>query len=323
MRVLLLAGCAGCLAALISSAQAVTLRRETILRDDQVRLSDLFDGVESDRAIGSAPEIGGRISIEAPQLSAIARQFNVDWHSDSPGDRTVLERPGRPFPREQAMAALRTALQGAGVSLDADIDVPDYSSPMLPLDVVPAAEIGQLDYDAASGRFTALLSLEAPGMRPLHGRLSGRVQEMVDIPVAVRRLLPGDVVGQADVRFGRVRADTVRADVARDAAQAVGMAVRRPVGIGAPFAMADLGRPLAVKRGDGVHIELELPGLLISAQGVALEGGASGDRIRVMNTTSRATLDAQVVGPDQVRPTGAPASTASAVASLPLLVAAR
>ena len=323
MRALLLAGWIGCLAALISPASAATLRRETILRNDQVRLSDLFDGVESDRAIGPAPEVGGRIFIEAPQLNAIARQFNVDWHSGSPGDRTVLERPGRPFPREQAIAALRTALQSAGVSLDADIDVPDYTSPMLPPDVVAAAEIGQLDYDAASGRFTALLALEAPGMQPVHGRLSGRVQEMVDIPVAARRLLPGDVVAQADVRPGRVRADVVRAEIARDAAQAVGMAVRRPVAIGAPFAMADLGRPLAVKRGEGVHIELELPGLRISAQGVALEGGASGDRLRVMNTASRATLDAQVIGPGQVRLVGAPASTASIAAPLPTLAVVR
>ena len=323
MRTRLLAGWIGWAIVLVSPGHAATLRTDTILHDDFVRLSDLFEGVEYDRTIGPAPEIGGRIFVEAPQLNAIARQFNVDWRSSSPGDRTVLERPGRPFPRDQAMGALRAALQSAGVSTDADVDVPAYVAPMLPPGVTATADIGQLDYDPVSGRFTALLALETPNMQPVNARLSGRVQEMMDIPVAVRRLLPGDVVGPADVKIGRVRADTVRTEVARDTGQAVGMAMRRPVGPGAPFVLADLGRPLAVQRGEAVHIQLELPGLLISAEGMALEAGANGDRIRVMNTSSRAVLDAQVVGAGQVRLTGAPASPSSAGGSLPVLVATR
>ena len=285
----------------ISQLQAATLRTATVLRDDVVRLSDLFEGVKNDRPIGPGPELGGRIFVEAPQLDAIARQFSVDWRSTNAGDRVVLERPGRPFPREQATAALRTALQSAGVSASADLDLAGYAPPMLPPDERVTADVGQLDYDPSSGRFTALLALSAPDMQPVHTRLSGRVQEMVDVPVATRRLLPGDVIASADVTLGHLRADAVRTEIARDAVQAVGMAVRRPVAPGVPFSLADLEHPVVVQKGEAVQIHLEYPGLLISAQGVALDAGAAGDRIRVMNTTSRAVLDAQVAGTGEVR----------------------
>ena len=54
-------------------AHAATLRGGTTLSGPAVRLSDLWDGVENDRAIGPGPELGGRIVVEAPQLGAIAR----------------------------------------------------------------------------------------------------------------------------------------------------------------------------------------------------------------------------------------------------------
>ena len=304
-------------------SQAATLRTGTILQDDVVRLSDLFDGVEKDRVIGPAPEPGGRIFVEAAQLNAIARQFQVDWRSAALSDTIVLERPGRPFPRDAAMAALRSALDTAGVSADADVEVPGYSPPMLPAGLVARPEVGQLDYDGATGRFTAVLSLTAPDMQPIHSRLSGRVQEMVNVPVASRRLLPGDVVGLADVKMGRLRVEAVRAEIARDAAQAVGMAVRHPIGSGTPFGLADLGRPLAVQRGDAVHMQLEFPGLLVSAQGVALESGSVGDRIKVLNTSSRAVLEAEVTAAGLVRITGSAPLQLSSNTALPIKVAGR
>ncbi len=305
-----------------AQGRAATLRVSTLLQSDVVRLSDLFDGVDNDRAIGPAPEIGGRIFVEAAQLTAIARQFGVDWRSTNPADRTVLERPGRPYPRELALAVLRAALQTVGVSRDADIDLPGYAPPMLPPNAVVSADIGELDYDPTTGRFTALLALAAPDIQPVHARLSGRVEDMLDIPVAVRRLLPGDVVGLADLKMSRLRADTIRADVARDPRQAVGMEVRKPVGPGAPFPLTELGRPLEVKKGEAVEVELQSPGLLISTQGVALEGGAAGDPIRVMNTSSRAVLGAKVMGAGKVRPVGG-AATLPAVQGSSLLVATR
>ncbi len=288
-----------------------TLRNATELHTDLVHLSDLFEGVEHDRAIGPAPEFGGRILVEAAQLDAIARQFGLNWHSSNAGDRVFLSRPGSPFTTEQAMAVLRPALQLAGVSSDADIDLQGYAPPMLPPGEPVSGEIQGLEYEQDSGRFTALLTLAAPEMQLVRTRVSGRVQEMVSVPVANRRLLPGDLIEQSDVKMGRLRATAVRNEVARTPDQLIGMAVRKPVGPGIPFGVADFGPPVAVRKGQLVHIELQYPGLLISAQAMAAESGAVGDHVRVANLTSHAMLDAEVVGGGQVRLTGSPVTSAA------------
>ena len=291
-----------CLLAL--PGHAATLRGGTTLSDPAVRLSDLWDGVGQDRAIGPSPEPGGRIIVEAPQLAAIARQFNVDWRPASTADRIVLERPGHGFPREEALAALRAALGTAGVSADAEVDMPGYVAPMVPAEATARGEVGQLDYNPVEGRFTAMLSVTAAGMAPAHARLSGRVMEMVELPVAARRLMPGDVIAAGDIQQARLRATAIRGEVAQVAAQAVGMALRHPVGPGAPLLLADLSRPFMVQKGEAVQMQLEAPGISLLAQGVAMDSGASGEHVRILNTQSRAIVDAEVVGTGRVRVSG-------------------
>ena len=311
------------LAVIGGPTQAASLRGGTALSDPAVRLSDLWDGVVRDRAIGPGPEPGGRIIVEAPQLLAIARQFDVDWRPSSTADRIVLERPGHAFPREEAFSALRAALATAGVTADADVDMPGYTAPLVPAGTSAKGEVGQLDYSPIDGRFTAVLSVTAAGMAPAHTRLSGRVVEMVELPVAARRMMPGDIVGQADIQTARLRANALRGEVARMAAQIVGMALRHPVGPGAPLLLADLGRPFMVQKGDPVQMQLETPGISLSAQGVAMDNGVAGEHVRVLNVQSRAIVDAEVAGTGRVRVSGTAPALLPPGAPVPVRVAAR
>ena len=70
-------------------ATAATLKPFTTLSGPVVTLADLFDGADS-RARGPAPAPGARITVEARQLEAIARQYGVDWRPMGAGDRAVL-----------------------------------------------------------------------------------------------------------------------------------------------------------------------------------------------------------------------------------------
>ena len=304
-------------------AHAATLRGGTTLSDSLVRLSDLFDGVETDRAIGPSPEPGGRIFVEAAQLGAIARQFDVDWRPTSTADRIVLERPGRSFPREETLAALRVALGVAGVSADADVEMPGYTPILVPSDVRATAEVGQLDYNSTTGQFTAILSVTAAGMSPGHTRLSGRVLDVMELPVAVHRMMPGDVVGAADIQMARLHANAVRADVAQLPGQVVGMALRHPVGAGAPLLLADLARPQAVQKGEAVQMQLQTPGISVSAQGVAMDSGAVGERVRVLNASSRAVVEAEVLSSGRVRVSGTVPVLLPPGSAVPVRLAAR
>lgn len=286
-------------------ANAATLRGDTVtLADSSVRLSDLFEDAGRDRVIGPAPDPGGRIVVESAQLAAIARQFTVDWRPASTADRVVLERPGRPFPREPVLAALRDVLLGVGIPANSDIETPSLTLPMVPQDDSARPDITQASYDPASGRFTALLSITAAAMTPFNARLSGHIQEMTDVEVTTRRMALGEVIGRADLQPARVRVGLVRGEAARLPEQAVGLAVRHALPVGAPLLLAELGRPTMVQRGSPVEVQMSTPGLSVVVQGIAMEPGAVGERVHVLNPATRIVLEAEVTGPQRARATG-------------------
>jgi flagella basal body P-ring formation protein FlgA len=294
----------------VAHGKAATLRPNTTLRASTVRLSDLFDGLDSnaDRVLGPGPGPGGRIVVEAAQLRAIARQFEVDWRPASPADRAVLERLGRPLRRDDVVDAVRSALITAGASSDCDVDVAGFTPPLVPVEAVPRPVVSDLDYDATVGRFSALLSVTGQGMEALHLRIDGRVDDTIEVPVAATRLLVGGIVRPDDVRMARVRTTAIRGDVLRKPSDAVGMQTKRQIGAGQPLFTNELMHPSMVVKGAVVLMVLDSPGIVLTAQGQAIESGAIGARIRVLNPSSRATVEAEVIGPDKVRvaPSAAP-----------------
>jgi flagella basal body P-ring formation protein FlgA len=288
-----------------TQAQAAALRSMTTLHGPDVYLRDLFDdaGTNAGRILGPGPGPGGRIIVEAAQLNAIARQFDVAWRSVSRADRAVLEWPGRPLRREEAIEAVRIAITAVNAAGDTDIDLPNFIPPIVPVEVTPVSTVSQLDYDTGTGRFTAALTVTAVGMNPIDSTISGRVEEMMEAPVAFTRLLPDTVLRPDDVRIARVPSALPQNEVARSVEQIVGMQLRRPVAAGQPLRLADLTRAPLVRRGSTVQIELSSPGLTVTGQAIALDAGADGEKIRVQNMTSHAFLFAQVIGPGQVRVT--------------------
>jgi flagella basal body P-ring formation protein FlgA len=279
------------------------LRPLTTLDGPNVRLGDLFDdtGQDAGRVLGSAPQPGARIVVEAAQLAAIARQFGVDWRPASLADHAVIERPGRLLPRSVVIDALRTTLHGVGAGEDLDIDIGGFAAPMVPPTAQVEATVEQLDWDGGSGRFTGLLALSAEGMALQRLRLAGTAQEMLLLPVPNRRLNAGQVLQEEDLHLARVRAGLGRGEVVRETVQAVGQTLKHQAVPGQPLAIADLARTPTVQKGARVTMRLQGPGLALAAFGQALEAGGTSEQIRVLNPSSRAVVVAEVVGPEEVR----------------------
>ena len=281
-------------------AGAATLKPYTTLDSAVVHLSDLFDGAD-DRPLGPAPAPGNRIAVEAPQLIAIAHMFAVDWRPAGPGDRAVLERPGRVLAKDDLLAPLRAALTQSGAPEDSDIELSAITMAPLPLGPIPVLDFTGTEFDAATGRFTTMLQVTAPGTSPALVRLSGRVQAMIELPVLRRNMLPGDVVAASDLQWTRLRLGLAHGDIVRANAQAEGQALRRPVQAGQAIQLADLGRPIIVTKGQPLVLSLDSPGISLTAQAVANEPGGLGERIHVTNPYSRAILEADITGPGRAQ----------------------
>jgi flagella basal body P-ring formation protein FlgA len=302
-------------------ADAASLRPVTTLQGPHVYLRDLFDdaGVNAGRLLGPGPGPGGRIVVEARQLKAIAIQYDVDWRPISGADRAVLEWPGRPLKREEAVEAVRAVVVARGAAPDCDVEIPGFNPPIIPLTGTSPPSITQLDYDPDQGRFAATLSVTGDGFDVIAMRIAGQISDVVILPVPVTRIAAGAIPGRDDVRMARIHTALVHAEVARDPAMIIGMQVRRQLPAGAPIALADLMLPTQINRGDPIRLQLQVGALWLTGQGVALESGASGERIRVRNISSQAVLEAEVAGPGVVRvvPGTAPISAQARFGSSP------
>ena len=82
-----------------------------------------------------------------------------------------------------------------------------------------------------------------------------------------------------------------------DPVLAVGMEARVAIYAGRPVRAQDLGAPALVERNQLVPLIFLSGGLAISTEGRALARGAAGEVIRVMNLSSRNTVNGRV-GPD-------------------------
>jgi len=298
---IMLATCAALFAA--APTPAANLRPYRELASSIVHLSDLFDalGDTPDRDLGPSPAPGDRITVEAPQLEAIASDFGVSWRPKSGAERAVLERGGTQLAEAAIVAPLRRALSSAGAPTQCDIDMPGFTPPVVPAGVQALPAISDVNYDPGTGRFSATLSVAASDMPSFHTRLTGQVFPVTDAAVLIRRLHLGAVIHAGDLRTARVRASLLRGNAPISVDSAAGMALHHDLPPGQPITEADLIRPLLVTRNGLVRMRLEAGGLILSAQGTALEDGGMGDRVRVQNPTSHAVIIAEITGDAEVR----------------------
>ncbi len=287
---------------LVGLARGATLRPFTTLAAPVVRLRDLFHGAGSDagRVLGPAPAPGTRISVPARQLAAIAREYGVAWRPSTGFESAVLVRPGEPLARRAVLAALRPALLGLGATADGTVTLDGFTAPMLPVGARPRIVVEQLSYDPNRGGFQGVLAISVAGDPAVVVPVAGRSVRLVSLPVAAHRLVRGMALGPSDLVVRRVAAPEAGAAVVRHAAEALGQGVRRAVPEGAPVPVDDLVVLPTVARGQLVRMEIEAPGLTVTATGVALADAGTGERVDVLNPASRRVVRASVLGPGLV-----------------------
>jgi len=114
--------------------------------------------------------------------------------------------------------------------------------------------------------------------------------------VATHSIRAGTILTAADVTLKEFEVS----GAATSPEEVIGLEVRRNLYAGRPVLLAELGPPTLVRRNEKIMMTYRLGGLIIKADGRALEAGGEGEIIRVLNRTSRTTLFATVTGPKSV-----------------------
>lgn len=282
---------------------AQTLKPGATLDADTVRLTDLFDGVPSsaDAVVLRAPSPGRRYVLDAAWLQEAARVHGLPWRPVSRFDRIVVERIGRVIPAAEIATALKEAIQREGGTENLQLEFSGRAPEMaIAIQAPPTLDIQSLSFERASGRFSALLVAGASHPSAQRIAVAGRAIQTRAIPVLRRPVISGEIIRANDVQMSELRVDALKRDAILEASDLIGRSARRGLRAGEAVREADVRPPVLVARNGVVLITLRVGGMSLTAQGRAVDEGARGDMIRVVNLQTRKTIEAQVIGPDTV-----------------------
>jgi flagella basal body P-ring formation protein FlgA len=121
-------------------------------------------------------------------------------------------------------------------------------------------------------------------------------EDMLEVYVPARTLSAGEIIAQGDLQILSVPARDLSSNAVVDLKSLVGMEVKRTLKEGTIIRKNAIAAPLLVRKKDLITLTVETNQMRLTAQGQAMDDGAMGDVIRVMNLTSKKVISAVVSG---------------------------
>ncbi len=282
------------------------LKSDAIVTGDIVCIGDLIEnsGIVATVPIFRAPDLGSTGTISADAVLEAVRGHALIG-IDTAGIREItVTRASRAIPTKDVEDAIaRTLSTRFDLGPPEDIAV-NFLPDMREIYVEPSAKgqprVTNIGFDTRNGRFDATLEFFiGPGKRSVM-RLSGRATATVQIATVARTIEHGGVLKESDVLMERRPRAEVGRDVVTKREQAAGLAARNSLQPGRPLRISDLMTPDLIQRNETVTLIYQMPGILLTLRGKAVESGAEGDVINVINEQSKRTLQGTIVGPGRV-----------------------
>jgi flagella basal body P-ring formation protein FlgA len=295
---------AAALTALSATAWAADPRASGVIKGSTVTVGDVFDGAGSyaDRYLAPAPAPGSSLALEAADLERISEAFHLGWHSADGRERVVLSAAAHGADRYAIEAAIQEKLASELPGQKFDMQLPGGDlSISLPDSAPNTVEAEDVKINLQKGVFTAQLKAPAGETEnPVRKEVSGRISLLTQVPVLKNPMRPGDVIGADNLDYVEMRANEVASNVIVDADRLIGQTPRRGIAAMKPISAADVSAPALVKQGELVTVALSSGALSLTLQGRALQSGAEGDIVRIVNTASNKILDGVVTGAQTV-----------------------
>ena len=121
-------------------------------------------------------------------------------------------------------------------------------------------------------------------------------EDRVEVYVPARTLSTGEIIAQGDLQILSVSARDLSSNAVVDLKSLVGMEVKRTLKEGSIIRKNAIAAPILVYKKELVTLTVETNQMRLTAQGQAMDDGAMGDVIRVMNLTSKKVISAVVSG---------------------------
>ena len=318
---------AGPSAAQITGALAPTpkLKGLVIVTSEIVRIGDLVEnaGPSANIAVFRSPDLGTTGGVPVARVVEVLAPHKLAALDTGMISEVVVTRLSRPITGKEVEARVARALAGQfgfgeaknlSITFDRDLRTIHVES-----NVTEDLQVAHVNVEQRTGRFQ--IAFELPGSataRRMPLRFRGTVVETLEATVLVRSLNRGEVIKANDLATERRPKAELTSELI-NAEQATGLAAKRPLRSGSVLRPSDLMKPEVVQRNEPVTITYEMPGIVLTARGKALDAGSVGELVAVLNIQSNRTVHATITGPGRVSVTShvtAP-STTSAISSEP------
>lgn len=290
---------------------APTLRASVTVTSDVVRVGDLIDNAGSAALIPvyRSPDLGTTGALPVAHVLGVLRAKQVIGVMTGDIKEVQVTRLARTLASKDLETAVASALErrfglgeAANITVTFDRGVSDMR--------LDASNTGALQpvatrYDARSGRFDVAFEVSNDNNpTPTKLRFTGTAIETVEVAVLTRDIDRADLLKSSDISLERRPKSEVTGEPA-SRERSIGMQLRRPMRAGTPIRVADIVKPDFVQRDQSVTVIYQVPGIYLTTRGKAIESGAEGDTVSVLNLQTKRTLTGIVTGRGQVTVQGA------------------
>ena len=285
---------------------APRLRELVTVSSEIVRIGDLVEnaGAASDIPVFRAPDLGQTGAVQVSRISEALRPYDMNGIETGGLTEVVVTRLSRAMTGKDIAERIARAFAGQygfgdaqniAVILDRDVRIL-HVEPTVTGDLM----VARMFVEPRTGRFD--IAFELPGSalsRRVPLRFTGTITDTVEAATLTRSLRAGEIVKASDVVVERRPKAELRGD-GMPTREAVGLATKVAMRSGQALRTDDLTKPQIVQRNEAVTITYEVPGVALTVRGKALEAGAMGDVVGVLNIQSNRTVQATVIGPGRV-----------------------
>ncbi len=282
------------------------LRSQVMTLSEIVTVGDFYSNAGSlaSEPLFRSPDMGTSGNVAADLVAERARDAGLKMAGTDGLRSVVVYRGATKLNRDQLTGLVRDALIGRNAGLDAaSLDIRLIQAPREVLadpQVTDPVRIDGVDWLQSSGQFTVRATVAVEhGTEPL--TLTGVATEMVDVVALGQPMRRGDILREEDLLTIRLARSKVPSGALSDPAEVVGMEARSSLRANAPLSRKDFQRPILISRGDKITISFEMAGMKLTSRAKAMDDGAKGDVIDVMNLQSRRIVPATVTSRGRVR----------------------
>ena len=152
-------------------------------------------------------------------------------------------------------------------------------------------KLSSLNWSPRTGRFAARFALD--GMEPIY--IKGSASQMIKVVAAKTTIAKGAILRTKDVVLKLVKSKGRPLRAMISIGDLIGLSAKRTLTAGKLINPADLESPTLIKKNQLVTILLEVPGLIIRAEGKALADASKGQAVKVLNTQSKRIIHATAI----------------------------